>query len=91
MDIGFVALIVFIICAIILAKIIKFGLKIVTLVIIAIAAAVTIWVCSAQPEIHKPFSVNTIEYLFKINKDGSMTTTKQVTKTVIKKGDTNDE
>ena len=33
---------------------------------------------------HKPFSIDIIEYLIKINDDGSMTTTKQVTKTIIK-------
>ena len=34
---------------------------------------------------HKPFSINVIEYLVKINDDGSMSTTKQTTQTVLKK------
>ena len=84
MELGLVGIIVAIVVAIILIKIIKFGLKMVLFFILAVAVSVTIWICFAQPEMHNPFSVNTIEYLFKINKDGSMTTTKQVTETVIK-------
>ena len=67
-----------------LIKLIKFGLKVVLFFILAVAVSVTLWICIAQPDMHEPFSINTIEYLFKINKDGSMTTTKQVTETVIK-------
>ena len=84
MELGLVGIIVALIVAILLIKMIKFGLKMVLFFILAIAVSVTIWICFAQPEMHNPFSVNTIEYLFKINKDGSMTTTKQVTETVIK-------
>jgi len=84
MELGFVGIIVALIVAILLIKMIKFGLKMVLFFILAVAVSVTIWICFAQPEMHNPFSVNTIEYLFKINKDGSMTTTKQVTETVIK-------
>ena len=84
MGIGLAVLAVVLILAIILKNIISFGLKLVALAILAVVIAVTFWVCSQQPDMHKPFSVNTIEYLFKINKDGSMTTTKQVTQTVLK-------
>lgn len=84
MELGFAGIIVVIIAAILLIKLIKFGLKIVLFFILAIAISLTIWICAAQPEMHNPFSINTIEYLFKINKDGSMTTTKQVTETVIR-------
>ncbi len=41
----------------------------------------TIGVCIKKPILHKPLSVNTIEYLVKINDDGSLTTTKQTTYT----------
>ena len=41
--------------------------------------------CIAKPVMHKPFSINTIEYLIKINDDGTMTTTKQTTTTVLEK------
>lgn len=85
MNIGIIALIILIIAVIILKNIISFGLKIIGLGIIIILVGVTIWISSQQPDMHKPFSINTIEYLFKINKDGSMTTTKQVTtQTLIK-------
>ena len=85
MGIGIVTLIAVIIAFIILKNIISFGLKLIGLVILVLIVGTTIWICSEQPDMHKPFSIDTIEYLFKINKDGSMTTTKQVTQTVIKK------
>lgn len=84
MELGFVGIVVAIVVAVLLFKLIKFGLKMVLFFILAVAVSVTIWICFAQPDMHDPFSINTIEYLFKINKDGSMTTTKQVTETVIK-------
>ena len=84
MGFGIVVLIVAIIAILLIKNIISLGLKIIGFGILAIVIGVTVWVCSTQPEMHKPFSLNTIEYLFKINKDGSMTTTKQTTQTVIK-------
>ena len=84
MDLGFAGIIIAVILLILLIKLIKFGLKMVLFFILAVVVSVTIWICFAQPDMHEPFSLNTIEYLFKINKDGSMTTTKQVTETVIK-------
>lgn len=82
MGLGIIGIIIALIIALILFKLIKFGLKVITLVIITIALSVTVWICLSQPDMHKPFSMDTIEYLFKINKDGSLTTTKQVTKTI---------
>ena len=81
MSIGIIAIIVIVIAFFILKSIISFSLKIIGLGILIALAAFTIWICSEQPDMHKPFSLNTIEYLFKINKDGSVTTTKQVTQT----------
>ena len=83
MELGFVGIVVAIIIAILLIKLIKFGLKMVLFFVLAVVVSLTLWICFAQPDMHEPFSINTIEYLFKINKDGSMTTTKQVTETVI--------
>lgn len=85
MGIGIIVLAAVIIGFFILKNIITFGLKLIGLIILILIAGITIWICSEQPVMHKPFSVDTIEYLFKINKDGSVTTTKQVTQTVIKK------
>ena len=84
MELGVIGIIVAIVVAILLIKLIKFGLKMVLFFILVIAISVTVWICIAQPDMHEPFSVNTIEYLFKVNKDGSITTTKQVTETVVK-------
>lgn len=84
MELGLIGIIVVVLAAILLIKLIKFGLKMVLFLVLAIVVSITIWICVATPEMHDPFSVNTIEYLFKINKDGSLTTTKQITETVIK-------
>ena len=81
MSIGIIAIIVTVIAFFIIKSIVSFSLKIIGLGILIALVAFTIWICSEQPEMHKPFSLNTIEYLFKINKDGSVTTTKQVTQT----------
>ena len=83
MGIGIVALVI-IIVLILIKNMISLGLKIAGFIILAVVLGVTVYVCTTPPEMHKPFSLNTIEYLFKINKDGSMTTTKQVTQTVYK-------
>lgn len=48
-----------------------------------LALCVTVGICIAKPVMHKPFSINVIEYLIKINDDGSITTTKQTTTTVL--------
>ena len=83
MGIGIAALVI-IIVLILIKNMISLGLKIAGFIILAVVLGVTVYVCTTPPEMHKPFSLNTIEYLFKINKDGSMTTTKQVTQTVYK-------
>ncbi len=84
MELGLIGIIVVVLAAVLLIKLIKFGLKMVLFLVLAIVVSITLWICVATPEMHDPFSVNTIEYLFKVNKDGSLTTTKQVTETVIK-------
>ena len=83
MGIG-ISVVVVIIALILIKNLISLGLKIAVFIILALALGATVYLCSASPEMHKPFSLNTIEYLFKINKDGSMTTTKQVTQSVYK-------
>lgn len=50
-------------------------------VILTVVIVFTGFVLIKKPIVHKPFSINTIEYLVKINDDGSMTTTKQTTYT----------
>ncbi|MBR1776016.1 hypothetical protein IJ750_02950 [bacterium] len=82
MSLGIICLIVTVIAFFILKKIVSFGLKAACFAVLIVAAAGTIWICSEKPDMHKPFSLDTIEYLFKINKDGSVTTTKQITRTM---------
>jgi hypothetical protein len=84
MNIGIITIVVIIVAFLVLKSILSFTLKVIGLGILILALALTIWICTAQPELHKPLSLNTIEYLLKINKDGSVTTTKQVTQTVMK-------
>ena len=84
MNIFIIAVVVIAVIFLVLKSILSFTMKILGLFILILATVFTIWICSAQPEMHKPFSINTIEYLLKINKDGSMTTTKQITETVLK-------
>ena len=84
MNIGIIGIVIIVLAFLVLKSIVSFTLKITGICILVLAAALTVWICTAQPELHKPFSLNTIEYLFKINKDGSVTTTKQVTQTVFK-------
>ena len=85
MGIGISLLVIIIVGFFILKSIISFSLKVIGLGILIVVAALTIWICSEKPDMHKPFSLNTIEYLFKINKDGSLTTTKQITTTGVYK------
>ncbi len=44
----------------------------------------TVLFCVIQPKMHKPFQLNIIEYILKINKDGSVTTIKSITSEVKK-------
>lgn len=62
----------------------KFNLKFLVISIIIFAGILTAGFCIVQPKMHKPFQLNIIEYIMKINHDGSITTTKSVTTTVIK-------
>ena len=84
MGTGIIALAIIIILIVLLINVVKIGIKIALFIVLAIAVAGTIYVCTQQPDMHKAFSIDTIEYLLKINKDGSITTTKQVTQTVQK-------
>jgi O-antigen/teichoic acid export membrane protein len=61
------------------------SLAAITWVLVGLFLISTVSVCVASPQMHKRFSINIIEYLVKINDDGSMSTTKQTTQTVLKK------
>ena len=57
----------------------KFNLKFLVISIIIFAGILTAGFCIFQPKMHKPFQLNIIEYIIKINTDGSITSTKSVT------------
>jgi len=61
----------------------KFNIKYFGIIFLILVVALTIFVCCFRPQMHKIFQVNVIEYLIKINSDGSMTTTKNTTTTVL--------
>lgn len=70
----------------VLAFIFKFmPLKLVGTILCLCALVGTFGIFFMQPKMHKPFSIDIIEYLVKFNDDGTMTTTKQTTKTILKR------
>ncbi len=58
--------------------------NVISVILLTVSLISTIYFCIAKPVLHKPLSVNIIDYVIKFNTDGSMTTTKQTTTTVIK-------
>ncbi len=60
--------------------------KIFIISVIAAIVTATGVICTIQPPMHKQFSISVVDYLLKFNTDGSITTTKQTTTTVIKEG-----
>ena len=62
----------------------KLNLKLFTTFVICSLLILSIVFIIKKPQMHKPFQINVIEYIMKINSDGSVTTTKSVTTNVIK-------
>ena len=60
---------------------IKFSIKTLFTTLVIIGIIFTLFICFDKPILHKPFNINTVEYLLKIHDDGSLTTTKTITKT----------
>lgn len=58
--------------------------KLFSITVLIVLLGLTIGFCALNPKMHKPFQLNIIEYILKINTDGSVTSTKSVTTTVIK-------
>ena len=82
-------LVLFLILGIIFKFIIK-SLKFIIILVLIFFISSTVFICVINPKLHKPFSFDIIEYLIKVNDDGSVTTTKQVTRTLIKKDRTSE-
>ncbi|MCQ2739407.1 MAG: hypothetical protein MJ237_04180 [bacterium] len=85
MEIGIVTVIVIVIAFFVLKSVISFSLKVIGIALLIGIISLSIYICSQKPDMHKPFSMDTVEYLLKKNDDGSMTTTKQVTQTSYRK------
>ncbi|MBQ8459640.1 hypothetical protein IJ541_06020 [bacterium] len=79
------AIFLLLILAIAFALIKFLPLKLAGIIIALMAILITLGICVVKPQMHKPFSIDVIEYFIKINDDGSMTTTKQTTKTILRK------
>ena len=60
-----------------------FNLKRAGAVLALVFICATAWIWVEMPVMHKQFSIDIVEYLVKINEDGSMSTTKQTTKTIL--------
>ena len=67
----------------VLSSVKNLSLKITGIVLIVLMLGATVGICAASPKLHKQFSINIIEYLIKINDDGSVSTTKQTTQTIL--------
>lgn len=59
----------------------KSYLKNTLIVLLIVVVILTIYVCAKLPKLHKPISLQTIEYALKFNTDGSVSTTKTITTT----------
>lgn len=74
-----------IIIAALIVKLLKMNTKGITVVIIALTVLFSAGLCLTKPLMHKQFSIDIVDYFVKINDDGTMTTVKQTTKTILKK------
>ena len=62
-----------------------------TILILLMVLGVCTLFCAVKPPLmHKPFQLNIIEYILKFNDDGSVTTTKSTTTTIMKEVGSND-
>ena len=85
-NMGLATIILFAVLVLFLAfKFLHFSLKAVNITIITIAILATFVVCALSPAMHKQFSIDIIDYIVKINDDGTTTTTKQTTRTILQK------
>ena len=85
MIIAIIVLILALVALFIVGAVKKMNFKVTGLVFVVLTLCVTFGICIAAPKMHKTFSINIIDYLIKFNEDGSMSTTKQTTQTVIQR------
>lgn len=80
-----VILLVAILVLFLVFKFLHLSLKAISITVISLAVVATAVVCFVNPKMHKQFSIDIIDYIIKINDDGSTTTTKQTTRTILQK------
>ena len=78
-------LLILLISLLLLFKYLNFNMKFGFIILGCLFIVFTLGIFVIKPQMHKPFSIDIIDYLIKINDDGTITKTKQVTKTIIKK------
>lgn len=62
----------------------KCNLKCLGISSVLLIVILTVILCVGQPKMHKPLQFNIIQYFLKINSDGTTSTTKQTTTTLIR-------
>ena len=82
MGLGIIGLISLLVILAVIKCLTGSGLRIAGTVLLVMTAVFTVWICVQKPDMHKPFLINTVEHLIKVNKDGSITETKQVIQTI---------
>lgn len=77
--------IVLLVIAILAVRLLKMNTKGIFIVILTLTVLCSGILCLKKPIMHKQFSIDIVDYFVKINDDGTMTTIKQTTKTILKK------
>lgn len=72
----------------VIIKVLNLNIMGISVVILCIALIFTAGICFTKPIMHKQFSIDIVDYLIKFNDDGTMSTTKQTTKTILKRNET---
>lgn len=85
MIIAIITIVLAVLALVVIKTVKNMNFKIASLVLIILMFAATLGICLTAPKMHKEFAINIIDYLIKFNEDGSMSTTKQTTQTVIQK------
>ncbi len=57
----------------------KLSIRFIIVSVVLLAGIMTVLLCAVEPKMHKPFQINILEYIIKINSDGSIESTKSIT------------
>ena len=86
MVLALVILGIFLILSIAIFRVKAVTVKVVLIALLTFMAVTSVAIMVTNPQMHKMFSMSVIDYLIKVNEDGTITTTKQTTTTEIKHG-----